>query len=344
MNNPARQEMARDILVLGGGTWGITLSHVLAENSHRVSCWDIDEELIGQINRTRRHPKLETIELHDHVEPVSRLNPALGRAEAVVIVVPSRAMRSTCQLILEIGEDLAGKSWIICSKGIEQDTLMLMHEVLEDVLGEEAGRHAGLLSGPSHAEEVSRGLPATLTASAASPDQATCIRDLFFRPYLRVYSHDDMKGVGLGGALKNVIAIAAGIADGMQLGDNARAALITRGLAEIVRLGVTLGACRETFMGLSGMGDLIVTAASRLSRNHLFGELLANDVPAEQALEKVGMVVEGYPTAESAWQLSRKHGVDMPIIEAVYRVLYKAMSPRNALKELLSRQPKPEHY
>ena len=344
MSHSGRQDESVDILVLGGGTWGITLSHVLAENGHRVCCWDIDKKLVGAISRPRRHPRLGSFDIHEGVEPVNSLIPALEQAGSVVIVVPSMAMRALCQTLLETGVDLAETTWIICTKGIEQETLMLMHEVLEDVLGESAGRNTGVLSGPSHAEEVSRGLPTTLTASATSPDRATRIQNLFFRPYLRVYSHGDMRGVELGGALKNVIAIAAGIADGMELGDNAKAALITRGLAEIVRLGVELGACRETFMGLSGMGDLIVTAASRHSRNHLFGKLLADDILAKQALEKVGMVVEGYPTAESAWQLSRRYHVDMPIIDAVYQILYRGISPRAALRDLMSRQPRPERY
>ncbi|MCL5270394.1 MAG: NAD(P)-dependent glycerol-3-phosphate dehydrogenase, partial [bacterium] len=201
-----------------------------------------------------------------------------------------------------------------------------------------------LLSGPSHAEEVALRLPTTVVACAADPARAQAVQAAFFRPFLRVYTHDDMLGVELGASIKNVIAIAAGISDGMGFGDNTRAALMTRGLAEIVRLGLAAGARLETFLGLSGVGDLIVTATSRHSRNHTFGEYLAQGLSCDEALAKVGMVVEGYPTAESALLLGRRWGVDMPITEAIYRILYENVPPREAVAGLLTRDPKPENY
>ncbi len=338
---------AKRIAVLGAGTWGITLAGVLAQNGHAVSCWDIDEGLIGELESKRRHPKLGAYQIPSSIALTPRLAQALEGAQGGVVAVPSRAMRSVCEAVGEVGAAGVGdriEAWVIANKGIEVETLMLMNEVLADVLGPEAGGRVGVLSGPSHAEEVSKGMPTTVVAASADPALARAIQQWFFRPYFRVYTHDDVVGVELGGSIKNVIAIAGGAADAMGLGDNARASLMTRGLAEIVRLGLAVGARIETFMGLSGIGDLIVTAGSRHSRNHQFGGLLAQGLTAEQALKEVGMVVEGYTTAQSAREYARKHHVEMPIIEAVYQVLYHGLSPRRVLEDLLVRDPKPEHY
>ena len=343
MSPPSKQVNPKRFTVLGAGTWGITLSGVLAENGHAVACWDVDRDLIGQLDADRRHPKLEGLAIDRGILLTHQLARALDGAQVGVLAVPSKALRSVCAAICETGVQDRLEGWVIGTKGIEAESLLLMHEVLGEVLGKAAGGRAGVLSGPSHAEEVARRLPTTVVACAADPALAHGIQQWFFRPYLRVYTHDDMRGVELGGAIKNVIAIAAGAADGMGFGDNARAALMTRGLAEIVRLGLAAGARRETFMGLSGIGDLIVTAGSRLSRNHMFGELLAQGLSSEQALERVGMVVEGYPTARSAWQFARKYGVEMPITRAVYEVLYEGLAPRRAVEGLLARDPKPEH-
>lgn len=330
--------------VLGAGTWGTTLADVLDRNGHDVICWDIDRSLTDRLTSEHRHPRLPGLELRPSLRFTSDLGEALSHAQAVVLVVPSQAMRSACGQILATGRAHEIEAWIICSKGIERDTNLLMHEVLRDVLGEEAARRTGVLSGPSHAEEVSLGLPTTVAAAAADPQLAERIQRWFFRPHLRVYTHDDVLGVELGGSVKNVIAIAAGVSDGMGFGDNGRAALITRGLAEIVRLGLAAGARLETFMGLSGIGDLIVTAGSVHSRNHTFGRLLAEGHDVERALKEVGMVVEGYHTARSVLELARRYGVEMPITEAVCQVLFENLPPRQAVQELLARDPKPEHY
>ena len=332
------------VAVLGAGTWGITLADILAQNGHRVRCWDIDAGLIDLLGRERRHPKLTDFVIDPAVSLTADLRAAFAEATVCVLVVPSKAMRSALSTLKEVGLAAQIQGWVLCTKGIEPGSLMLMHEVLADVLGAEAGARAGVLSGPSHAEEVSRRLPTTVVASSADPALAEAIQRWFFRPWLRVYTVGDMAGVELGGSLKNVIAIAAGLSDGMGFGDNTRAALMTRGLAEIVRLGLAAGARLETFMGLSGIGDLIVTAGSGLSRNHNFGRLLAEGLSCEDALKKVGMVVEGYTTAESAWQLARKYKVDMPITEVVHRILYEGLSPRQGVEELLARDPKPERY
>ena len=331
--------------ILGAGTWGITLADILARNGHQAICWDIDEALVRLLDSERRHPKLQGFTLDDRVKLTASLPQALQAAKICVLAVPSRFMRSTCQTIRD-SNGLADtiEAWVICSKGIEQETLMVMHDVLSDVLGVAFGAKTGVLSGPSHAEEVSRGLPTTVVACAKDPLLAKRIQQWFFRTYFRVYTHDDVDGVELGASIKNVIAIAAGISDGMGFGDNTRAALMTRGLAETVRLGLAVGARLETFMGLSGIGDLIVTAGSRHSRNHAFGQLLARGYTCAEALEEVGMVVEGYPTAKSAWQLAHRYQIDMPISEVIYKVLYEGLAPREAVEELLARDPKPERY
>ena len=331
--------------VLGAGTWGITLANILCENGHEVCCWDIDQKLIDTLSATRRHPRLGDFAILTSMSLTTNLAIALDHARHVVLVVPSKAMRLACQAIVATGLVETIEDWIVCTKGIEQKTLMLMTEVLADVLGESVAPRISVLSGPSHAEEVSRGLPTTLVAANDfDPERACNVQQWFFRNYLRVYTQHDVQGVELGAAVKNVIAIAGGISDGMGFGDNARAALMTRGLAEMVRLGTAAGARLETFMGLSGIGDLIVTAGSRHSRNHQFGMLLAKGYDCEKALAEVGMVVEGYTTALSAWQLGRKYQVEMPITEAVYQVCYEGKPAHQAVQDLLAREPKPEQY
>lgn len=340
----ATENTAQTFTVLGAGTWGITLADILARNGHKVACWDIDPKLTEWMSRERRHPKLEDFTFDESVVLTSDLHRALEGARVCVVVVPSQVLRSACKAVTADPAAAGLESWVICTKGVEQGTLLTMHGVLADVLGEGSAARIGVLSGPSHAEEVSRGLPTTVVGCASSPELAGAIQQWFFRPHFRVYTHDDVLGVELGASIKNVIAIAAGISDGLGFGDNTRAALMTRGLAEIVRLGLAAGARLETFMGLSGIGDLIVTAGSRHSRNHTFGGLLAQGLSCAEALERVGMVVEGHPTAKSAWALAQKYGVEMPITEAVYRVLYEGLSVKMMVEGLLAREPKPERY
>jgi glycerol-3-phosphate dehydrogenase (NAD(P)+) len=330
------------LAVLGAGTWGLTLAGVLAENGHTVRCWDRDTPLLTLLAGGARHPKLEHYAIPAGIAFEHDLLRAVEGVDAVVLVIPSQAMRPVLAQLAAAGLHTRVPRWVIATKGIEQQTHLLMHEVLCATLGAEAGARAGVLSGPSHAEEVSRQMPTMLVATAADAALAQSIQQYFLRPCLRVYTHDDVCGVELGGSLKNVIAIAAGISDGMGFGDNTRAALMTRGLAEIVRLGLAAGARLETFMGLTGVGDLIVTASSKHSRNHRFGELLAQGLPCADALREVGMVVEGYPTALSALQLAATHGVELPISEAVHAICYEGLSPQAAVHDLLTRDLKPE--
>lgn len=332
----------RAVAVLGAGTWGIVLAGRLAANGHHVRAWDFYPEVIESLKSTGMTPRLPDFRVPPEIVLTPDLGLALDGAEVCVIVVPSTAVRSTCEAIA--AGDVAGsvRLWVLCSKGIEQGTLLPLHEVLAAVLGEEAASRTAVLSGPSHAEEVARGLPTTVVACAESAELAGQVQRLFFSPRFRVYTHDDRLGAEIGGALKNVIAIAAGISDGMGFGDNSRAALITRGLAEIVRLGVAMGARRETFVGLAGLGDLVVTASSLHSRNHRFGELLAQGKNCQEALDGVGMVVEGYATAKSAHDLAVRHGIEMPIADVVFRVIYEDLPAREALEALLAREARSE--
>lgn len=335
---------AATLAVLGAGTWGLTLADLLARNGHRVTCWDINSDLVAQLDDERVHPRLPEFSIHPELRLSADLGDTVQGAEGVIIVVPSIAMRSIGEQLAALGDTLVADQLVICTKGIEDTTLMLMNEVLVDALGSAWQERTGVLSGPSHAEEVCRGLPTTVVACAADTRRAENIQRWFHRPYFRVYTHDDMLGVELGAAVKNVIAIAAGTADGLGFGDNAKAALMTRGLAEIVRLGLGMGARPETFMGLSGIGDLIVTAGSVHSRNYKFGHLIAEGHDVQSALEAVGMVVEGYHTARSAHALANRREVEMPITQAVHAMLYEGVTANDAVLGLLARDPKPEHY
>jgi glycerol-3-phosphate dehydrogenase (NAD(P)+) len=260
-------------------------------------------------------------------------------ADAIVCVVPAAHLRQTARTL---ARSYTGKPVIICTKGIEQGTHALPVEVLISELGPACAPQLGVLSGPSHAEEVSRGLPTAIAAAAEDPKLAEFIRDLFITPRFRVYTQPDVRGVELGAALKNVIAIACGISDGLGFGDNAKAGLMTRGLSEIVRLGVSLGARPETFYGLAGVGDLVVTCMSHHSRNWKFGSLLGSGMPVQQALGEVGMVVEGYYTARAAVELAAAQHVDMPISQAVGAVLFEDFTPAEAVTRLMLRDAKSE--
>ncbi len=332
----------KKVAVIGGGTWGLSLAKVLWENGHSVRIWDFFAGVVEKLKTTRSHPRLLRLRVPDHVVLTSDLSEALQGAEAAAIVVPSLAVRSTCQAIRDARLHEQIQTWAVCSKGIEHDPIRLMHEVLIEVFGKEVEPKVAVLTGPSHAEEIAQGLPASVVAFSTDKIAAKRVQDLFGQPRFRVYTGDDVLGAELAGALKNVVAIAAGIADGMGFGDSTRAALITRSLAEMVRLGTKMGAKSETFMGLAGIGDLIATATSQHSRNHQFGELLAQGKSRQEALDEVGMVVEGYNTARAACALGEKYGVEMPISQAVYKVIFENVSAQKVLEALLSREAKHE--
>jgi len=332
---------AESMAVLGAGTWGVTLACLLKEKGAPTVAWDVFPEDLAALAKTRKHPKLPHLDIPADLPFVSDLAEA-ARAEGLVLAVASHGVRSVCERLKALQIDWSKRFLVICSKGLESDGLKTLTEVAEEVLGAELGPRMGVLSGPSHAEEVSRGFPTTVVAASKSREMAERIQTVFFTPRFRVYTHDDVLGVELGGSLKNIIAIAAGICDGLGFGDNSRAALITRGLVEMTRLGVAMGARAETFAGLTGMGDLIATAGSRHSRNRNFGEKIALGLTVEQAQREIGMVVEGVRTCASASALAQRHGVEMPITREVYSVLYEGKRPKEAARDLMLRDPKPE--
>lgn len=321
-----------NISVLGAGSWGIALTVLLAHNGHKVSVWSIDENEIKMLKEHREHvTKLPGIKIDESVTFTTNAEESVKDAEIIVMSVPSPFVRNTAKTIAPYVD----KPIIVnVSKGIEEDTLMVLTDV---ILSEIPGAKLGVLSGPSHAEEVGKLLPTTIVAGATDKETALLIQDTFMCDVFRVYTSPDVIGIELGGALKNVIALAAGVADGLGCGDNAMAAIITRGISEITRLGVAMGGRSETFAGLSGIGDLIVTCASKHSRNRRAGVLMGQGKSYKEAMEEVNMVVEGVYSAKAAFSLSKKYGIEMPLIEMVNRVLFEDLDTTEAMNQLLTR-------
>jgi len=344
VNKNQVQRNPERIAVLGAGTWGCTLAVLLDRHGYKVHLWDFDPKVVEALARTRVPRNLAHLRLPERVILSSDVAVATEGATVVVLVVPSVGMRSTTESLGQASPDDGKRIYVIGTKGLENRTHYTMSQVVVEVLGESVRERLGVLSGPSHAEEVSRQMATTVTAASTHPETARRIQAIFFNTTFRVYTLNDVLGVEFGAAVKNVIAIAAGICDGLGMGDNAKAALITRGLAEMMRLGRVLGIREQTLAGLSGMGDLIVTTISHHSRNRNFGELLAQGLTSQQAAEAIGMVVEGVPTAAVVCDLARHHNIEMPISEAVYSVLYEAKPVLQAVKELLEREPKAEVY
>lgn len=313
----------------------------LASNGHQVLLWTRSAPLAKILSKTRKHPKLPGFKLQESVQLTTSLEEALTDAEVIVESITSSGLRPVFEEVKEFF--LPGRPIVITSKGIEQNTELLLPEVVLDVLGDSARRWIGCLSGPSHAEEVVKQLPTSVVSSGYDKSVMFLIRDLFNSLYFRVYPNSDLNGVAFGGAVKNIIAIACGISDGLGFGDNTKAALMTRGLHEIRKLSVAKGCRFETLYGLSGMGDLCVTCLSKLSRNYNFGHLIAEGFDPKTAKEKIGMVVEGAYTCVSALQLGQSHQIPAPITEAIYSIIYEDLNPRDAVKALLQRAIKEEH-
>jgi glycerol-3-phosphate dehydrogenase (NAD(P)+) len=329
----------RTIGVVGAGSWGTALSDLLARNGHDVRLWARDPELVAAIRDAGRNPRyLSHHELSSDIEPTNDLEHAVSGAELVVSAMPSHAVR---EVMTEAAPHIADQAIIVStSKGIENETLKRMTEVLGEVLGSAA--RVSVLSGPSFAEEVCRGYPTAVTLAADDPMVAETACEAFAGPRFRVYTSGDVIGVELGGAVKNIVAIATGIADGLEYGHNARAALITRGLAEISRLGMVLGGERLTFMGLAGLGDLVLTCTGELSRNRTVGVRLGRGETLEEILADMRMVAEGVRTTRSVHDLALRAEVQMPIANHVYEMLYEAKSPPVVVEELMARELKPE--
>ena len=328
------------ISVLSDGGWGTTLAMVLVDNGHSVTLWGPFPEYVEEMRRTRRNEKfLKGVTLPDALALESDLARACDGVEIVVLAAPSQFMRGTLERLRAVPRP-ADLIYVNVAKGIEVDSCKRMSEIVAEVLGDV--RYA-ILSGPSHAEEVSRKVPTVVMTASRDAAAARSVQQAFMNQYLRVYTSDDVVGAELGGSLKNVLALAAGILDGMGMGDNTKAALMTRGIVEMARLGEALGGRAETFSGLSGIGDLIVTCTSRHSRNRHVGEELGRGRKLAEIQRDMGMVVaEGVKTASSAHQLARKAGVDTPIVDEVHAVLYADKDPRTAIRDLMQRDPKSE--
>ncbi len=325
------------ISVMGSGGWGTALALVLLENGHDVTLWSYTEAESSLLREQRENPMLKGVALPEELKLTSALDCVKG-CGAVVLATPSFAVRTTARAVAPL---LApGALLVSVSKGIEKDTSL----TLTDAIAQEVGDAHPIvaLSGPSHAEEVGRHVPTVVVSASRDRAAAERVQDLFMNERFRVYASDDVVGVELGAALKNVIALCAGISDGMGYGDNTKAALMTRGLTEIARLGVAMGGRRETFAGLSGVGDLIVTCTSMHSRNRRCGILIGKGMPTSQAVQEIGAVVEGYYAAATARALARKVGVEMPITEAAYQVLYEDKDPRQVIVDLMTRERKHE--
>jgi glycerol-3-phosphate dehydrogenase (NAD(P)+) len=332
--------MTEKIAVIGGGSWGATLANLLAGNGHDVAVWEFVREVAEHLKKTRSLKVMPHLKLHAAALVTSDLSEALRGRGVVVCAVPSEFTRATFRAVRE-SKAVSPGAWVVSvSKGIEPDSLKRMSEVIEDELPAVKGRVA-VLSGPSHAEEVALG-QSTLVVAAGPAELAKATQALFVTDSFRVYTSADTVGVEFGGAVKNVYAVGCGIADGLGLGDNAKAALMTRGLNEMVRLGIAYGGQGITFMGLSGIGDLIVTCASRHSRNRLLGEKIGTGKTLKEALGEMTMVAEGVVTAKSVHQLSKKFGVEVPIIAELYRCLHEGKPARQALRDLLQRPAEDE--
>lgn len=323
--------------VIGSGSFGTAITSLLDKKGHDVTLWSFAKEESEELKRTKVNPLLPNVKLSDRVKFTSQLSEASEDKDLIVTVVPSFATRQTAKALSEFIKK--GQPMVNLSKGLENGSLMRMSEVYSEEIPQ---ARIAVMSGPSHAEEVGIGLPTTNVAASNDDKLTSFIQDAFMCECFRVYHSADVMGVELGGALKNVIALCAGISDGMGYGDNTKAALMTRGIAEIKRLGIAMGAMPETFAGLSGIGDLIVTCTSIHSRNRRCGILLGQGKSLDEAMKEVKMVVEGVHTARAAYDLSKKYNVSMPIVNEAYQILFEEKNPSAAVKDLMTREKKSE--
>lgn len=324
--------------IIGAGSWGTALSKVVADNGHEVTVWSIVESEIEMLKAEHEHKdKLPGVKLPEQIVYTTKIEEAITGMDVCVLAVPSPFTRSTSKMMAPYVKQ--GQIIVNVAKGVEEKTLMTLSEIIEEEI---PAAEVAVLSGPSHAEEVGRGLPTTVVVCAKHRKTAEYLQGVFMNEVFRVYTSSDMLGIELGGALKNVIALAAGIADGLGCGDNTKAALITRGIAEITRLGLVMGGKAETFSGLTGIGDLIVTCASMHSRNRRAGILIGQGKSMEEAMAEVKQVVEGVYSAKAASGLARKYEIEMPIVDKVNEVLFEGLPAKQAMRELMLRDRKNE--
>lgn len=330
------------IAVLGAGTWGTALARMLSNTGSIVTVWSALEREVRELSETRTHPNLPGVDIPKEIVFTGSMEEACQGAELLLFAVPSPYVRETARKAAPyVGP---GQLAADAAKGIEPGTLLSMTEVIADELKKAGAGPARLvaLSGPTHAEEVARDMPTTIVSASADPEAAELVQDLCMNTCMRVYTNSDIRGVELCGAVKNVIALASGISLGLGYGDNTKAAIITRGLAELTRLGCAMGCDRQTFTGLAGIGDLIVTATSVHSRNNRCGQLIGGGLAPKEAVERTGMVVEGLNALPAVLELSERYEVEMPIVRAVESIIHGGVSPARAVRELMARDKKGE--
>ena len=325
--------------VLGAGTWGMALARMLCVNGHTVTVWSAIDREIDEFSATRRHPNLPGMVIPDAITFTKDIAAVCDGMDILLFAVPSPIVRATAKKVAPYVRD--GQIIVDVAKGIESDTLLTMTGIIADEIKNPTVKLVAL-SGPTHAEEVARDLATTIVSACEDPDAARQVQDVFWGTCMRVYTNDDTLGVELCGAMKNIIALASGIAAGMGLGDNAKAALITRGIVEISRLGTAMGCNAQTFGGLAGIGDLIVTATSMHSRNNRCGMLIGQGISPAEAVKQVGMVVEGINALPAAMHLAEKYGVELPIMEAVNAIINLGADPKETVAMLMGRDKKPE--
>ena len=328
--------MMKNICIIGSGSWGVALGIHLAKLGHNIKIWSFAKEEADLINNEKKCKFLPNVELPDGIYCTNSYEEAVKNSEIILHVTPSKVVRNTVQGYKEF---VTNQPIVMCSKGFEKDSLLTLDEVIKEEL---PNSKIVALSGPSHAEEVSIGIPTAVVIASEDIELANQIRDIFMNENLRIYTSTDIKGVELAGALKNIIAFCAGVAVSLGLGDNSFAALITRGLHEISTLGQILGGKRETFYGLTGLGDLIVTCLSEHSRNRRAGKLLGQGMKLDDIRKEIGMVIEGVDNIDVAYELSQKYNVDTPIVNAVYKVLYEDLDAKQAVTMLMTRDKKSE--
>ena len=330
----------KNVAIIGSGSWGVALGIYLATLGNNVKIWSFEEKEANLINNEKKCMFLPNVTIPDNVTCYLNYEDVIKDADFILHVTPSKFTRN---IVKEYKKyvDVDKQPIIVCSKGLEQSTLLPLTEVIKEEI---PGVKVGALSGPSHAEEVSIGIPTLLVSASDNKEVREYIQDVFMSPTMRVYTTDDVLGVEYGGALKNIVAFCAGIAVELKMGDNSFAALLTRGLTEIARLGEKVGARKETFYGLSGLGDLIVTCGSEHSRNRKAGRLIGKGMDLEDVKKEVGMVIESVDNIQAAYELKNRYGVDMPIVDEAYNVLYNKKSPVQAAEDLMTREKKNEYY
>ena len=331
-----------NVLVLGAGTWGSVIANLLVHNGHKVTCWARNENLINELKNAHTHSKLKNVKFDEKINFTTRFDDSFKDKEVIIYGVPSNAFREVAHRSINyINKD---HYLVSLTKGMEENTLYTMSEILEDELKKEniVNNKIIALSGPTHAEEVGKNFPSMIVSASSNIDAAKYIQDLFMNENFRVYTNTDIKGVEICAAFKNIIALASGIVSGLGYGDNLKAAIITRGLAEMIRVGDAVGCNKDTFYGLAGVGDMIVTAISNNSRNYNCGKLLGEGFKTKEAVEKIGMVVEGINFLPKAMALKEKYNIELPITSGVYDIIYNDMDAKDITTLLMTRSKKAE--